>query len=482
MAPISSHLPVLIVGAGPTGLTLARELDRYGVRYRLIDQAPTSAHESRALAIHARTMEVFEQLGLAEKFLQRGLLVKKVNLYREHSLLTSVSFDGISGSYPFVLSLPQSETEAILGESVSVERNQELVDLAETEGGMEATIQHGDGTREVITANWIAGCDGAHSRTRKLAALPFEGEPFPQSFVLADVRLETDLPSDEFHIFIKEHGLLALFGFQGNRFRIIASDPPPDAADHPTLETIQHIVAERGPAGIRVSDPVWIAAFHIQFRMVASFRKGRIFVLGDAAHIHSPAGGQGMNTGIQDAANLAWKLALVEQGLADEKLLDTYDGERRPVAHDVVRNTDLATRAISTHNKVAQFVRDNAILLVSSLAGKQIARQVSQLAIHYGQNDFVEDHATGETGPKAGHRWPEVFSEPLHVLLIPESLVLGEWFPPYKDYIYVRHSPEHPSVVYLVRPDQYVAFRCNADSAEPRLRFYLERLFSHVKL
>ncbi len=389
---------VLIVGAGPTGLTLACELLRRGVRARVIDKALEPATTSRALAIHSRTLEVLEGLGLAETLVARGNRLHDANAYAHGQRIVRVSFDELDSPFPFVLAISQAETEALLRRRLEdlggkVERGLALTGLAQDPEGVTATLAREGGASEAARARWIVGCDGAHSAVRKALAVPFEGEALEERFALADVRVDWTLPDDELHVFFSEDGPLLVVPMQGGRKRVIAlvGDDDGDDRHPPTLEDMQALVDARGPAGMKLSEPTWTSSFGIHERIVPTYRRGRVFLAGDAAHIHSPVGGQGMNTGIHDAVNLAWKLALVVQGRAKDGLLDSYHAERRAVAQGVVRATGMATQVATLRNPIARGLRDGLASVLGSLevVQRRAARQASGVAVDYASSPIV---------------------------------------------------------------------------------------------
>ncbi|HMJ06915.1 MAG TPA: FAD-dependent monooxygenase [Chthoniobacterales bacterium] len=439
-APVS--LPsLLIVGAGPVGLTMACELARHGVPCRIIDQAPERSQTSKALGIFPRTLEVFETMGLAEQAIAAGQILFGLHLRQGEKEMAHIDFSSVASPYPFLLSLPQSETERLLIArlaelGVQVERNLALTGLAQTDTVVQATVRHADGRAEIIETPWLLGCDGAHSATRHALGMEFEGAPYDESFVLADVRLESTLSPHEAHLFFSGDGLLALFPFGGDRVRVIANIPAESRRqDLPeaTLAEIQQYADRRGIGGMKISDAVWISRFHISHRKVAHFRKIRVFLAGDAAHIHSPAGGQGMNTGIQDAFNLAWKLALVVKGRAPAALLGSYDLEREPIAKGVLNLTDRITRLATVTNPVAKSVRNFVLSTFSGidLVSENIADRMAELLVNYRQSPIVQNDGGGAV--RAGDRAPdgelrdangqacrvfELFRDPRHTLLV----------------------------------------------------------------
>ncbi len=521
----------LVVGAGPVGLTMANELARHGVRCRIIDQARERSQTSKALAIFPRTLEAFSAMEIADRFLAVGHRVRGLSLHHGGDRLAAINLTTVESPFPFVLSLPQSETERLLIErlataGIEVERQLSLASLEQTNESVRATLRHVDGRDETVETPWLLGCDGAHSTTRHVLGIEFSGSQYNESFILADVRVETSLDRERLHLFLGPDGVFGLLPFGGNRWRIVANIPPQSrdqALPDLTLDEVQTLTEQRGPAEARLSDPAWLSRFHISHRKVRQYCKQRAFLLGDAAHIHSPAGGQGMNTGIQDAFNLAWKLALVVRGRASAQLLSSYESEREPVARGVLNLTDRITRLATVRNSVAQSVRDFLLPVVSGigLVGEKVADRLSELAVNYRQSPFVENFGGGKV--RAGDRAPdaelreesgqarrlfELFRQPRHVLLIflgaafdsvakaerignaldglPEDaiktyrIVRGEGAPPaeLRDLSGLAHSAYGLSEggVVLVRPDGYVGYRDN-DFDSARLRACLDHTF-----
>ena len=356
-------LPVLIVGAGPTGLTAAMELSRFGVPVRLVDKLSHFSDTSRALAVQARTMELFHQRGLADEMLALGNKGRATTIYAEGKQLGRIDLSLIDSRFNYILLLAQSETERILREhvahqGVSVETATELIAIGQGEGAsngeaVTAILRRGDGVIEELRAAFVIAADGAHSLLRHTLQLAFPGKSLEQSYALADLHADSSLSDDELSIFLAEHGLLAIFPLGNRRFRLIATEAeePRDAAD-PSLAKMQRLYDAGSHIPARLRDMVWSSQFRINSRMLAQLRFGRIFFAGDAAHIHSPAGGQGMNTGIQDMINLCWKLAFVYKGSAHDKLLDTYAKERLPVIKDIVSTTERATDLLNSDSPV----------------------------------------------------------------------------------------------------------------------------------
>ncbi len=318
-APQTASCPALVVGAGPVGLTMAAHLHHHGVACRIVDSSPQPSDKSKALVIWARSLEMLDDLGVVGDFTAAGRFLQGARFHAGRRTLVHLTFQTPGTEYPRPLMLAQSETERLLAEhlrrvGVAVERPVELTAFADRGDHVEASLRHAGGREEQVRCDWLLGCDGAHSTTRKQLGLEFAGEADPNDFLLADCRID-GIPQDELSLFWHSRGVLGFFPFGEGRCRVIADmgrAPGPGHPPDPTLAQVQAVVDERGPGGVRLSEAVWLAGFRIHERKVADYRRGRVFLAGDAAHIHSPAGGQGMNTGMQDAWNLAWKLALVQ--------------------------------------------------------------------------------------------------------------------------------------------------------------------------
>jgi 2-polyprenyl-6-methoxyphenol hydroxylase-like FAD-dependent oxidoreductase len=463
----------LVVGAGPTGLTMAAELARHGLRCRIVEQLEAPSVLSRALVVQARTLEVFEDFGIAKRALALGRGTEAFNVVGVGGVRTRVPMQALSWletRFPFMLMLPQDATEALLTEhlgtfGVTVERGLALRDFRQDADAVEATLERADGRVERVSAHWLLGCDGARSRVRKGAGIPFEGETYEDACVLADVRVDWSLGQGEMCIMPSMHGVVGAFPMPGeNRYRLFAimpndSLPGGDETAPLSLEEIQAVMSRMVPVPVRVSEPRWLSRYRLHRRGVPRYRQGRVFLAGDAAHIHSPAGGQGMNTGIQDAYNLAWKLALVTRGRAPESLLDTYDLERHPVGQKLLEGTDRLFGLVARGGAVSRVLRTYVaprlarVLFGNTVTQRALARFVSQLAIHYRRSPLSTEHLWGEEvggvrleeGPAPGERVPElpvkgegvthlheVLRGPQHVLLLftglePEARARGEW-------------------------------------------------------
>ena len=293
---------------------------------------------------------------------------------------------------------------------MKVERSLELTGMEQDATGVRAKYRHADGSEEWVEGAWLLGCDGAHSGVRHLLGMTFQGAQYEEEFLLADVKVDSELPTNEAHLFLSKEGLFAYFPFRGGRGRLILADQPGTKHEsaEPTLAELEEYVRRRSSVPMTISDPAWTAWFRVSHRLVEHYRSGRVFLAGDAAHIHSPAGGQGMNTGIQDAFNLAWKVALVTRGIAKDELLDSYEAERLPVAKAVVNLTDRMTRMGTTQNPAAQMVRDHLLPLMTGIPfiKEALTDRMSEVGIGYRHSAWVENHGHGPV--HAGDRAPDI--------------------------------------------------------------------------
>lgn len=388
---------VLIVGAGPTGLSLAITLRRYGIPVRIIDRSLQPTSVSKALAIWSGSLEALQGMGVIDEFLAAG---KRLNALcvgdggRELARITVG--DGIDSPFPFPLLLPQSEMERLLAArlsalGVTIERGVELVGLVQDGDGATASLRRADGETEEARVQYLVGCDGARSAVRHALGIEFEGYTEPQTFLLVDASIDGDLSHDNIYIWWNSGGSVALFPFAGETWRMFAVRAgDSDAAAE--LDELQKHAERFGPPGIRLRDPSWLSTFRINERLAARYREGRCFLAGDAAHIHSPAGGQGMNTGIQDAVNLGWKLAYVLHGAGDaELLLESYEPERRAIAHDVVKAAAQKLHLAFNNSTAARIVKDIAVTVFGNLkpVQKMLQTELSETEIVYRDGPLV---------------------------------------------------------------------------------------------
>jgi len=482
---------VLIVGSGPTGLVLALWLTRLGVPLRIIDQAAEPGTTSRALAVQARTLEFYRNIGLAEAIVERGRRVTAVNLWVAGRRATRAAFGNLGAGispFPYALIFPQDEHERLLIDrlaerGVEVERRTELVGFEENDGGVIAQLRVPDGTLETCKATYIAGCDGVHSTVRKTLAIDFPGGTYAHLFYVADVEASGSVMNGELHVGLDKTDFLAVFPLQGaGHARLVGTvrDDPVQRRENLSWDDVSKRVIDW--MHIDVSRLNWFSTYRVHHRVADHFRQASAFLLGDAAHIHSPVGGQGMNTGIGDAVNLAWKLAAVLQGKASGSLLDSYESERIAFARRLVATTDRAFTGVTSSGVIARLVRLKIAPLLLPLLFKfatsrrLLFRTVSQTSLNYRASSLSEGRAGRIHG---GDRLPWVQAilneaEDNYALLASlewQVHVYGEPAAAIRSMCEERRLPLHvipwtPSVgraglqrnaVYLVRPDGYVA-------------------------
>jgi len=491
---------VLIVGAGPTGLVLAIWLTRLGVSVRIIDKTAEPGTTSRALVVHARTLEFYQQIGVADAAIAAGLPFRAVNLWTRGKHAARIVFGEIGtgiSPFPFMLILPQDRHEALLVDhlatlGIEVERRTELLDFADHDSHVEARLKRPDGTEEICQAAYIAGCDGAHSKVREELNPGFPGGTYAHIFYVADVVATGPVFNGELHAALDEADFLGVFPMQGEgRARLVGVVQPQSETKHESLtwNDVSSQVFSR--LGLNVSYINWFSTYHVHHRVAAHFRKGRAFLLGDAAHLHSPIGGQGMNTGIGDAVNLSWKLAAVLHGRADARLLDTYEPERIAFARRLVATTDRAFSLVTSNTPLARLVRLRiAPRLVPALMRLKKVRRlafrtVSQTALNYRGTPLARGSAGALEG---GDRlpWLEAQNSPkapdnfttlhtlewqVHMYGTPdpalarfcESRNLNLHVFPWRPEAGEKNLRENTA--YLVRPDGYIALaKANADS------------------
>ncbi|WP_175963701.1 FAD-dependent monooxygenase [Burkholderia pyrrocinia] len=445
--------PVLIVGAGPTGLAAAMSLARARVPVRIIDRLAEPAPYSRAIGIQARTLELLEQHRAVEPFLALGHRAHAAALHAGGRVIARLDFDPLQTRYPYLLFLDQSITERLLAEhlagfGVTVERGATLTACDAGGTSLDVTIRCADGRDESFAPSYLIAADGAHSTVRHLLGLGFTGQAFEQTFLLADFAAIPDWPDEEIHLFTTPEGMAGLFPMGGGRYRLVADRPPgsdasPDAPT-PSLAECEAIVRARVGASISPSDLAWSSYFHLQSRMVDRLRHGRVFFAGDAAHVHSPAGAQGMNTGIQEAFNLGWKLARVLGAGTPERLLDTYHAERHPIERDVLRQTGFITQIVEADRGAMKLLRDHVVPLLVSFGPMRdaVRRTVSELGVQYRKSPLTLERVL-DGGPRAGERAPDAF---VHVLDGP----LGQ--APGTARLYDLHDPASFTLLLLEEP------------------------------
>lgn len=511
--------PVLIVGAGPTGLMLAIQLARRGVRPIIIDRHPGPAQQTRAMAVHARTLEIYAKLGLAEKAIALGARGTGANMWANGRWTARIPVGDIGkdiSPFPFVLMLGQDDNEHIMGEKlselgVSIRWNTELIEIEQKPHHVDVTLKQPDGTSTKITASWVAGCDGSRSAVRELNGIGFPGAPYEHTFFVADTEAMGPMKPGEVNVYLWRDGFHLLFPMRGqDRWRVIGILPMGMRQQTDlTFETLVPSIQQQAGAALHFKSCAWFSTYRIHHRAAERFQKGRCFVLGDAAHVHSPMGGQGMNTGLQDAHNLAWKLALVVQGRADPALLDTYGEERMPVAQRLLETTDRAFQLIVSDSWLAGLLRTRVIARVAARAmtfervRTTAFRTLSQTGIRYpasGLSETLDDLPKGS--PRAGERFPwlrlrlrvdgpvvDLFATlddtRFNLLLFGHEPFLDDRLPNLSDLLCIRSVKDGPAdqaeldrvnirtpSFYLLRPDGHIGL-CGGRLEVPTLLRYL---------
>ena len=382
---LPTDVDVVVVGAGPAGLTLAGVLRKAGIDVAVFDQVAEGQNTSRAAVIHARTLEVLDELDVTPRLLAEGIVVPVFTIRDRDRLLARLDFSGLPTPYPYTLMLSQSRTESILNERLGelggcVRRPWTATGLESTPDGASVTVvDTAGGTPQIVRARYVVGADGLHSTVRETSGIGFTGGHYDASFVLADVELTWPLAPQEVQLFLASDGLVVVAPLPGGHHRIVATVA--EAPERPGIDLVARLLTDRGPGGVSVRGLVWSSRFRVQHRVADHYRAGPFFLAGDAAHVHSPAGGQGMNTGIQDAVDLGHTLTEVLRGRRDEASLDGYEARRRPVAQQVVRLTDRATRMATVSGRIPRATRN---LLLSAAARiprvrRQLALQIAEL-------------------------------------------------------------------------------------------------------
>ena len=506
---------ILIVGAGPTGLALACQLIRYGVDFVMIDKKETTTPYSKAIGVQARTLEIYEQVGLADKLVNMGIKAGFARMFAGGKVRGEIDFQGLGkgmSPYPYLLLVEQGMHEKMLYEFITshgkaVRWKNELSSFTQDSSHVTAIVAS-NGETETIDARFLIGCDGAKSPVRHSLDLRFEGSTFERMFYVADVRLDWKFGHDALQVFLMRSSLLAFFPMVGEKqYRIVGTFPEEFSKDEGDVlyEEIEEQIKKDTDVELDITKVNWFSTYKVHTRHVNKFGKGRCFVAGDAAHIHTPAGAQGMNTGIQDGYNLAWKLAYVLKHGADEKLLSTYNEERLPNAIDLVRTTDRFFNLVASPNPFLVFFRICIFPYVANIlfrfdaVKRFVFPRIAQIAINYRESSIAKTQ--GNFSVKAGDRMPwfemdgksiyDFLHKPLfHLVVFSDGKtearqlldqLTQEWtdkidshFFPLAPNISAKFGNSGPFLV-ILRPDNYIGM-ISDDFSPETLRQYLARI------
>jgi len=519
-----SSANVLIIGAGPTGLMMACQLAINNIPFRIIDKSEDHTAQSRALVIQARSIEILDQMGIADKAVQHGKIAKAIGAFFNGKKVLRITVNDMGKGltkFPYLLMLEQSHTEAILVDYLKenkheVERRTELKSLTQNANEVICVLKLPDGKEETVKAKYVVGADGAHSLVREQLKIPFEGKTYEESLFVLDCKAEVNIPNDEMYLTFADKAVGGFFPLTNGRWRILGNIPRElEGKEDIRFEDIEKIYAGRVHMNVKLYDPKWISAYRTHHRYASTFRHDRCFLAGDAAHIHSPVGAQGMNTGLQDAYNLAWKLALVIKGKAKDILLDTYTEERITIARNLVRTTDRAFNIVTNESFFLKSFRLYLMPFILKLIAplfkrlkfiQQIAfKIISEIGISYRRNLLAQNASLGKFpghSPRPGDRLPFILfkdanenetniqkkvKDGLFCLFIFSDNVPKEFISiiePLNDLLSIETIPftEHTKILYkefglkgngcyLIRPDMHIAYRANKFDAQHLIKY-----------
>ncbi len=498
--PAAIKTDVVIIGAGPTGLSLACQFVRHGVDFVIIDKNEGVTPFSKAIGTQARTLEIYEQLGIAQQAVDQGAIAGKARLLVGGEVRGEIDFSSIGkgfSPFPFMLMLEQSKNERLLynylqGHGKQVLWQSELESFAQTDAGVTATVKAPDRALQTIEAKYLVGCDGAKSPVRHALGLRFAGSTFERMFFVADAQVDWHLTHDALHVCLARETFVVFFPLKGEkRYRIVGVFPEQFAKEEGDVlyEEIERRIKDEAALDLDIHDVEWFSTYKVHTRHVSEFSVGRCFLAGDAAHVHSPAGAQGMNTGIQDSYNLAWKMALILKGSAEEKLLTTYNDERLENARNLLQTTDRMFQLVAGSEWLLAFIRTNVVPPIAKyIVGLERFRKfifpvISQIAINY-PHSRLSHHGDDENFKvKAGDRMPyflvdgksvydRLHQPKFHWLLFSSSPadisgLASQLGSDYTDLVDVQTLPATPEAAeafghdepfnVLLRPDNYIA-------------------------
>lgn len=509
---------VIIVGAGPTGLALACQLIRYDIDFVIFDKKGTITPYSKAIGVQARTLEIYEQIGLADKLIAQGAIAEKARMIVGGEVRGEIEFGEIGkglSPYPYVLIVEQGKHEKILYDFIKSRNrdilwNTELESFTQDEVGIKANIKNSSGEIQEIEAKFLVGCDGAKSPVRHTLGLTFEGSTFERMFYVADVQIDWNLSHDALAVFLMKTNLLAFFPMIGeDRWRIVGTFPEEFAKDEGNVlyEEIEEQIKNDAEVELDITDVHWFSTYKVHTRHVNKFSSGRCFLAGDSAHIHTPAGAQGMNTGIQDAYNLAWKIAMVLREKSDEEILESYDQERLENAKKLLKTTDRFFNLVASPEPILAYLRTYVFPYIAGAAfsldavKKFVFPLISQTAINYRHSDLSKND--GSFSVKAGDRMPyftiegksiydELREPKFHLLTFLDGSESPPEFPEseFSQFVDFHNLPLYPhiaeifdtseSFMVLLRPDNYIGF-ISAEISSEKLENYLAEVLQKSK-
>ncbi|MEP6718563.1 MAG: FAD-dependent monooxygenase [bacterium] len=520
--PSTVKTDVIIVGAGPTGLALACQLTRYQVDFVIFDKSEGVTAYSKALGVHARTLEIYEQLDLAEKAVEQGTIAGKVRMLQRGEVLGQVELSNIGSglsAFPFMLVLEQSRNERLMydwlkNHSRDVRWQTELESFSQNDASVTAHVKTGGGESQIFEGRYLVGCDGPHSQVRHGLGLAFEGSTFERLFYVADVQIDWKFTHDALTVCLAPHGVVAFFPMPGEkRWRIVGAFPEGHEKDEREIlyDEIEAQIKKEAQLELDITRVDWFSTYKVHTRHVDKFSSGRCFVAGDAAHIHTPAGGQGMNTGIQDAYNLAWKLALALKHSASPRILESYNEERLPNAKRLTATTDRMFNLAAGKDWFVALIRTTIFppmakyILSIEAVRKKFFILISQIGISY-RDSSLSMHDTGphqcddDFKVRAGDRMPYfeleeksiydwVRAPKFHLLKFSNGAITDENLKLASEYTELldRHViPLHPNVAeifgtdkpftVLLRPDNYIGFISSDTSGRPVAQYFAHLL------
>ena len=512
---------VLIIGAGPTGLALACQFVRYGINFVIVETNESVTPYSKAIGVHARTLEIYEQIGLAQKAIEQGAIAGKVRMLAGGKVRSEMDLSNIGeglSPYPYVLMLEQSKNEQLLYEYLQSRRKEvlwktELESFSQTEVDVTTQVKTADSVSQTIEAKYLIGCDGAKSQTRHALGLELEGSTFERIFYVADAQVDWHLSHDALHVCLSKDSFVVFFPLKGEkRYRIVGVFPEEFAQDEGDIlyEEMEYRIKEEAQLELDIHDVEWFSTYKVHTRRVSQFSQGRGFLAGDAAHIHSPAGAQGMNTGIQDGYNLAWKMALVLRGKTDEKLLDTYNEERLENAKHLLQTTDRLFQFAAGSEWFFAFLRTHVLpyvakyILSLDTVKKSIFPLLSQIGINYRHSSLSQHAGDEHFKVKAGDRmsyflvdgksiYDKLRQPKFHLLVFSNAqsdfqALKTELENQYAELVDLNAISLYPQVAeafdtdrsfnVLLRPDNYVGL-ISPEISSSQLRVYLNKFVGH---